>query len=754
MYYYYRQHGNRNVAWLTKDSDRSQKCSEETVRNRTMPQEYQLPDRVYHMPFELIMLAYEKRFPKCDMIPAFLGSETLSEHRSRDKAIHVIERRCKIDVDAPYILKKMCGADYVYFIQKNSLNRRNRTLHIVATNETFASRVRIKEECSYKVLINLQTEGYKVTDRVTKLQTRLQSYRQDDDDDSFASADEEQALRDFEIYNHSLLESTTTPLKLPFPSVYYRTSSPIMISHSVQIPDERVLLRFLRARNFEIEKTREMLIKSMAWRKQYNIDAHLDFWSPPDVINRYLPGAWHKTSKDGRPVYVLRLGHMDVKGVLRSVGEEALLRHALYICEQGIEKTKETPTISSWTLLIDLEGLNLRHLWAPARLAMRRFTEVMEQNYPETLGMVLIVQAPRLFPLAWTLVKGFINENTRRKCLVYAGSDYLEEDGIHSYIRTCDIPDFLGGPSKCDIECNGLVPREEYTLSTEEVLSHEDAMQSLYKNVTLKKGEMHEVTVEADADSVITWDFDCVLGGFQFSLYQRTFSEAHCNSSLAAMVQMAGITYPSTPSPTETYSDVLVDDGKIVDYIEGDSVQGSYYVGKSGTYVLTWSNTSQTPKTQAIAQKATFLYTIEMIEPKDYAGSVSSLTSSFSNLSPAGSCWNTSSVASWNSMSPTETYSDVLVDDGKIVDYIEGDSVQGSYYVGKSGTYVLTWSNTSQTPKTQAIAQKATFLYTIEMIEPKDYAGSVSSLTSSFSNLSPAGSCWNTSSVASWNSMQ
>ena len=51
--------------------------------------------------------AYEKRFPKCDMIPAFLGSETLSEHRSRDKAIHVIERRCKIDVDAPYILKKV-----------------------------------------------------------------------------------------------------------------------------------------------------------------------------------------------------------------------------------------------------------------------------------------------------------------------------------------------------------------------------------------------------------------------------------------------------------------------------------------------------------------------------------------------------------------------------------------------------------------------------------------------------------------------
>ena len=48
-------------------------------------------------------------------------------------------------------------------------------------------------------------------------------------------------------------------------------------------------------------------------------------------------------------------------------------------------------------------------------------------------------------------------------------------------------------PLQCEIECNGLVPREEYTLSAEDVLSNEAALQSLYKNVTLKKGEMHEV---------------------------------------------------------------------------------------------------------------------------------------------------------------------------------------------------------------------------------------------------------------------
>ena len=51
--------------------------------------------------------AYERRFPTCAMIPAFLGSETIYEHKSKDGAVHVIERRCKIDVEAPYLLKKV-----------------------------------------------------------------------------------------------------------------------------------------------------------------------------------------------------------------------------------------------------------------------------------------------------------------------------------------------------------------------------------------------------------------------------------------------------------------------------------------------------------------------------------------------------------------------------------------------------------------------------------------------------------------------
>lgn len=60
---------------------------------------------------------------------------------------------------------------------------------------------------------------------------------------------------------------------------------------------------------------------------------------------------------------------------------------------------------SSWTCLVDLEGLNMRHLWRPGVKALLRMIEVVEANYPETLGRLLIVRAPRVFPVLWTLVR-------------------------------------------------------------------------------------------------------------------------------------------------------------------------------------------------------------------------------------------------------------------------------------------------------------------------------------------------------------
>lgn len=47
----------------------------------------------------------------------------------------------------------------------------------------------------------------------------------------------------------------------------------------------------------------------------------------------------------------------------------------------------------------------MRHLWRPGVKALLRIIEVVEANYPETLGRLLILRVPRVFPVLWTLVR-------------------------------------------------------------------------------------------------------------------------------------------------------------------------------------------------------------------------------------------------------------------------------------------------------------------------------------------------------------
>ena len=56
--------------------------------------------------------------------------------------------------------------------------------------------------------------------------------------------------------------------------------------------------------------------------------------------------------------------------------------------------------------------------------ALLHIIEICEANYPETLGRVLIVRAPRVFPIMWTLVSPLIDETSRGKFLFYGGNDY------------------------------------------------------------------------------------------------------------------------------------------------------------------------------------------------------------------------------------------------------------------------------------------------------------------------------------------
>ncbi|XP_068444722.1 SEC14-like protein 1 isoform X2 [Clinocottus analis] len=727
-----------------------------------MVQKYQSPVRVYKHPFELVMAAYERRFPTCHLIPMFVASDVVEEETNEDGSTNRVERRCALDVDAPRLLKRIAGVDYVYFIQKNTLNRKERTLHIESHNETFSNRVIISETCCYSVhpenddwtcfeqtasldiksffgfestvekiamkqyassikkgkeiiefyLKELQDEG--ITDvprwtpstpssvslpRPTSLFTSpivlpklavtpaVPIPLPTDTKDIITGQDAE--LDSSELQADSLTELLSgTPedkLDADYIKRYLGDLTPLQESclirlrkwlqetHKGKIPKDEHILRFLRARDFNMDKAREILCQSLTWRKQHQVDYLLETWTSPQVLQDYYTGGWHHHDRDGRPLYVLRLGQMDTKGLVRALGEESLLRHVLSINEEGLRRCEENTKvfgrpISCWTCLVDLEGLNMRHLWRPGVKALLRIIEVVEANYPETLGRLLILRAPRVFPVLWTLVSPFIDENTRKKFLIYAGNDYQGPGGLLDYIDKEIIPDFLAGECMCEVPEGGLVPKSMYR--TTEELENEDVRlwtETIYQSASIFKGAPHELLIEIiDASSVITWDFDMCKGDVVFNIYHSKRAPqppkkdpmvAHViTSPVGNNVQLIDKSWTLGQDYSMVESSLTCK--------EGESVQGSHITRWPGFYILQWKfhnmpacSATNLPRVddvlatlQVSSHKCKVMFYTEVLGSEDFRGSMTSLESSHSGFSQLSAATTSSSQSQASSM--------------------------------------------------------------------------------------------------------
>uniref|UniRef100_A0A4W4EDV5 SEC14 like lipid binding 1 n=1 Tax=Electrophorus electricus TaxID=8005 RepID=A0A4W4EDV5_ELEEL len=573
-----------------------------------MVQKYQSPVRVYKHPFELVMAAYERRFPTCHLIPMFVASDVISEEKSDDDSTHRIERRCKLDIDAPRLLKRIAGVDYVYFVQKNTLNRRERTLHIESHNETFSNRVIIHEQCCYSV--HPENEGWTCFEQSASLD--IKSFF------GFESTVEKIAMKQYansikkgkeiiEYYLHELEDEGTThvPRWSPRPaspvkpggvspvggpgealpatpddkldadyinrylgdltplqeSCLIRLRSWLQETHKGKIPKDQHILRFLRARDFNLDKARETLCQSLTWRKQHQVDYLLDTWTSPQVLLDYYTGGWHHHDRDGRPLYILRLGQMDTKGLVRALGEESLLRHVLSINEEGLRRCEE----------------NTKVFGRPIR--------------PFILCNLIRVSAPKVNFLKF--VSPFIDENTRKKFLIYAGNDYQGPGGLLDYIDREIIPDFLGGECMCEVPEGGLVPKSLYR--TPEELENDDIRlwtETIYQSASVFKGAPHEVraTYIIDASSVITWDFDVCKGDVIFNIYHSKRAPAPPKKD---PLGAHGITSPGGNNvQLIDKSWQLGQDYSMVESPltckEGESVQGSHVTRWPGFYILQW----------------------------------------------------------------------------------------------------------------------------------------------------------------------
>jgi len=297
------------------------------------------------------------------------------------------------------------------------------------------------------------------------------------------------------------------------------------------------LLRWLIAREFDLVKSEKMLRASLAWRKLYKVDDLLKDFKPPQVFNEYFSTSFFGYDKFHHPLWVVRFGSIDVKGLLLSAKKKDFLNYIFCFVESSVRYSREyqekhnlpASFMSQSTLIFDLEGLSMRTLtYRPAVDACLQAIQFYEGNYPEQLRRVFVVNAPKIFNIAIALIKPFLNETTASKIRMLAGSD--ASSWRKAILEDCNADQFPAhyGGSLADPDGNplcitmmnnmgGLVPKSYYFNDASNKKNNDNK-----KNLAVSYGgkEKLKFDVKTPASS-LRWQFYSEEGDIAFAVYQK-----------------------------------------------------------------------------------------------------------------------------------------------------------------------------------------------------------------------------------------
>ncbi|XP_058085840.1 phosphatidylinositol/phosphatidylcholine transfer protein SFH11-like isoform X2 [Magnolia sinica] len=238
--------------------------------------------------------------------------------------------------------------------------------------------------------------------------------------------------------------------------------------------DYHTLLRFLRMRAFDMQKAKDMYLKMLKWRSDFNIDTiDKDFiFDEYADVKKFYPHGFHEVDRYGRPLYIERLGLLDLNSLLTVTTIERFLKY--HIIEQEKTLYSRYPAcsvavkkhIASTTAILDVKGLGRNNFSKPARDLFMEIQKIDSNYYPETLHQLFIVNAGSGFRALWQVLKAFLEPRTVAKIHVL-GSTYQSE--LVKAIDPRNLPNFLGGTCTCS-EYGGCLLKDRGPWTNTEIL--------------------------------------------------------------------------------------------------------------------------------------------------------------------------------------------------------------------------------------------------------------------------------------------
>ncbi|KAG1339011.1 patellin-6-like [Cocos nucifera] len=231
--------------------------------------------------------------------------------------------------------------------------------------------------------------------------------------------------------------------------------------------DERadvVLLKFLRARDFNVVQAHAMLARCVEWREEFGadgvVDEELGFKELEGVV-AYL----HGPDRAGHPVCYNAYGVFKDREMYDRVfgdGEKMkkFLRWRVQVMERGVRQLQLRPGgINSIIQITDLKDMPKREL----RVASNQILSLFQDNYPELVARKVFINVPWYFSMLYAMISPFLTERTKSKFVIAREGNVAET--LYKFIRPEFVPVRYGGLSRPgDLQNGPPKPASEFTI--------------------------------------------------------------------------------------------------------------------------------------------------------------------------------------------------------------------------------------------------------------------------------------------------
>ena len=182
-----------------------------------------------------------------------------------------------------------------------------------------------------------------------------------------------------------------------------------------------VLLKFLRAKDYNVDAAFEMLMARLEWQRTFRLDELLekeDFGTAFEGHDTILG-----EDVQGRPLIISVFATMDTEVVFGD--PQRFLRWRVQLMERALAKLQPWALGAPETLVQIHDYLDCAVLRKDPRVteAVKLFTKTMGDNYPEMKGKTIFINFPTIFGALFAALSPFIPEKTRAKFVMLGPVD-------------------------------------------------------------------------------------------------------------------------------------------------------------------------------------------------------------------------------------------------------------------------------------------------------------------------------------------